>query len=260
MTPALETRDLAFAYGEREVLRGIGLCVRRGEMLGVLGPNGSGKTTLLRVLSAVLASEGEIEINGKSSKSYGRRELSRLFAVVPQESRVNFPYTVAEIVLMGRASYHSAFALEGKKDLQVARASMKLTDSLTLAQRYVHELSGGEKQRVMIARALAQEPAILLLDEPSAFLDLKHQVQIFELLARLNRERGLTIIAALHDLNLAALYFPRLIILRDGKIYCDGAPDEVLTEKNIEEVYGIRVYIGKDPTGQRPQVSICPSP
>jgi iron complex transport system ATP-binding protein len=259
MTPALETRDLSFAYQEREVLRGIGLCVGRGEMLGVLGPNGSGKTTLLRVLSAVLASEGEIKINGKSSKSYGRRELSKLFAVVPQESRVNFPYTVAEIVLMGRASYHSALALEGKKDLEVARASMELTDSLTVAQRYLHELSGGEKQRVMIARALAQEPEILLLDEPSAFLDLKHQVQIFQLLARLNRERGLTVIAALHDLNLAALYFPRLIILRDGKIYCDGSPNQVLTEKNIEEVYGIRVYIGKDPTGERLQVSVCPS-
>jgi iron complex transport system ATP-binding protein len=259
MTPAIETRDLSFAYQNRAVLRGVLLSVDPGEMVGILGPNGSGKTTLLRILSAVLKGQGEVRLNGRNIKNYGRRELSRLFAVVPQESRGNFPYTVAEIVSMGRASYHSPFALEGKKDLEVVRASLELTDSLALSQRYLHELSGGEKQRVMIARALAQEPEILLLDEPSAFLDLKHQVQIFELLRRLNRERGLTIIAALHDVNLAALFFPRLVILREGKIYRDGSPGEVLTETTIEEVYGIRVRIEKDRSGERLQLYICPS-
>jgi iron complex transport system ATP-binding protein len=256
--PAIETRDLSFAYRDRAVLRGVELSVQRGEMVGILGPNGSGKTTLLRILSAVLGAQGEVRLNGKNIKSYGRQELSRLFAVVPQESRANFPYTVAEIVLMGRASYHSPFALEGKKDLEVARASMELTDALSLSQRYLHELSGGEKQRVMIARALAQEPEILLLDEPSAFLDLKHQVQVFELLRRLNGERGLTIIAALHDVNLAALFFPRLVMLFDGRIYRDGSPNDVLTEKTIEEVYGIRVRVEKDPSGDKPQLFICP--
>jgi iron complex transport system ATP-binding protein len=259
MTPAIHTRDLSFAYKDRAVLHRISLSVANGEMVGILGPNGSGKTTLLKILSAVLRGQGEVKLNGRNIAAYARRELSRLFAVVQQEARINFPYTAAEIVLMGRASYHSPFALEGKKDIEVARASMDLTDSLSLSNRYLHELSGGEKQRVMIARALAQEPEILLLDEPSAFLDLKHQVQVFELLRRLNRERGLTIVAALHDLNLASLFFPRLIMLRDGKIYRDGPPREVLTEKTIEEVYGIRVRVAQDPASETPQLFVCPS-
>jgi len=256
---AIQTRDLSFAYKDRAVLHAISLSVKHGEMVGILGPNGSGKTTFLKILSAVLRGQGEVTLKGKRIETYGRRDLSRLFAVVQQETRVNFPYTAAEIVLMGRASYHSPIALEGEKDLEVARASMDLTDSLSLSDRYLHELSGGEKQRVMIARALAQEPEILLLDEPSAFLDLKHQVQVFELLRRLNRERGLTIVAALHDLNFAALFFARLVMLRDGKIYRDGSPNEVLTEKTIEEVYGIRVRIEHDPVSEKPQLFICPS-
>ncbi|MEX0806441.1 MAG: heme ABC transporter ATP-binding protein [Candidatus Binatia bacterium] len=259
MNPAIQTRDLSFAYKDRAVLHDVSIAVGRGEMLGILGPNGSGKTTLLKVLSGILRGRGEVKLNGKGIEAYDRRELSRLFAVVPQESRVNFPYTVAEIVLMGRASYHSAFALEGEKDLEVARASLALTDSLSLSNRYLHELSGGEKQRVMMARALAQEPEILLLDEPSAFLDLRHQVQVFELLRQLNRERGLTIVAALHDLNFAALFFPRLVMLREGKIYRDGSPAEVLTEKTIDEVYGIRVRVEQDPSGEKPQLFLCPS-
>jgi iron complex transport system ATP-binding protein len=256
---ALEIKNLFFAYGDRTVLEDMSLSVGAGEMLGILGPNGSGKTTLLKIFSAVVQGRGEVKLNGRDIAGYSRRELSKLFAVVAQESRVNFPYTVAEIVLMGRANHHSAFALEGRKDLEVARASMALTDALAFADRYLHELSGGEKQRVMIARALAQEPQILLLDEPSAFLDLKHQVQIFELLGRLNRERGLTIVAALHDLNLAALFFPRLIMLHNGRTFREGAPSEVLTEKTIAEVYGIQVRIEEDPATQKPQLFISPS-
>jgi iron complex transport system ATP-binding protein len=259
MNPAIQTNNLTFAYKDKPVLDGVSLSVERGEMVGILGPNGSGKTTLLKIFSAVLKGRGDVKVNGRSIETYRKRELSRLFAVVPQESQILFPYTVAEIVLMGRASYHSPLALEGKKDLEVARASMELTDSLPFSDRYLHELSGGEKQRVIIARALAQEPEILLLDEPSAFLDLKHQVQVFELMRRLNREHRLTIVAALHDLNLAALFFPRLVMLRDGKVYRDGSPKEVLTEETIEEIYGIHVRIQLDSSGQRPQLFISSS-
>jgi iron complex transport system ATP-binding protein len=259
MNPAIRIHDLSFAYKDKPVLDGISLSIDKGEMIGLIGPNGSGKTTLLKIFSAVLTASGEVQLNGRNIRTHGRRELSRLFAMVPQESQILFPYTVAEIVLMGRASYHSPLALEGKRDLEVARASMELTDCLSFADRYLHELSGGEKQRVIIARALAQEPEILLLDEPSAFLDLRHQVQVFELMRRLNRERGLTIVAALHDLNLAALFFPRLVMLSEGKIYRDGSPKEVLTEETIEEIYGIKVRVEPDASSERPQIFVCPS-
>jgi cobalamin transport system ATP-binding protein len=259
MNPAIRIHDLSFAYKDKPVLDGISLSIDKGEMIGLIGPNGSGKTTLLKIFSAVLTASGEVQLNGRNIRTYGRRELSRLFAMVPQESQILFPYTVAEIVLMGRASYHSPLALEGKRDLEVARASVELTDCLSFADRYLHELSGGEKQRVIIARALAQEPEILLLDEPSAFLDLRHQVQVFELMRRLNRERGLTIVAALHDLNLAALFFPRLVMLSEGKIYRDGSPKEVLTEETIEEIYGIKVRVERDVSSERPQIFVCPS-
>jgi iron complex transport system ATP-binding protein len=258
MSAAIEVRNISFAYGSRPVLRGVQLQVEGGEMIGVLGPNGSGKTTLLKILSGVLRPEGEVTVRGKALRDYGKRQLSKIFAVVPQESRVQFPFTVAEVVLMGRASRHSALALESKRDLDVARACLELTETLPLSERYLHELSGGEKQRVFIARALAQEPEILLLDEPAAFLDLKHQLQTFTLLRRLNRERGLTIIAALHDLNLAALFFPRLILLRDGSVHRDGSPSEVLTANTIEDVYGVRVRVDRDPPGDDVHVRFCP--
>ena len=259
MNPAIRTDNLSFAYKDKPVLDGVSLSIEKGEMVGLIGSNGSGKTTLLKIFSAVLTGRGGVKLNGENIQTYGKRELSKLFAMVPQENQILFPYTVAEIVLMGRASYHSPLALEGTRDLEVARASMELTDSLAFSDRYLHELSGGEKQRVIIARALAQEPQILLLDEPSAFLDLKHQVQVFELMRRLNRERSLTIVAALHDLNLAALFFPRLVMLRDGKVYRDGSPTEVLTEKTIDEVYGIRVRVERDASSDKPQLFICPS-
>jgi iron complex transport system ATP-binding protein len=260
MSLAIQISDLVFAYDGRLVLDGVSFSVERGDMVGILGPNGSGKTTLLRILAAILVGEGDVKLKGKAILSYARRDLSRFLAVVPQESQVNFPYTVAEIVLMGRASHHNSLALEAERDLEAARKSMEMTETLSLTNRYLHELSGGEKQRVIIARALAQEPEILLLDEPAAFLDLKHQVQILKLMRRLNREQGLTIIAALHDLNLAALFFPRVLILRDGKIYRDGSPREVLTQETIHEVYGIRVLVQQDYSGEKPQLFIRLSP
>jgi len=261
MSLAVEIRNLSFSYGDKKVLRGISLNVARGEMVGIIGPNGSGKTTLLKILSMILTGqEGEVLLNGREIQHYGRKGLSRLIAVVPQESQVSFPYTVGEIVLMGRASLHGPFALDGKRDLEVAGESMRLTETLSFADRYLHELSGGEKQRVIIARALAQEPEALLLDEPSTFLDIRHQLQIHELVWRLNHQRGFTVLSSLHDLNLAALFFPRLVILRDGEIYRDGSPKDVLTEEIIQEVYGVKVRVHKDASGEKPQIFLSSSP
>jgi iron complex transport system ATP-binding protein len=258
VSTAIQTDNLVFAYDSRLVLDRAQLRFERGEMVALLGPNGSGKTTLLKVLSGVLRGSGDVRVGGRELRTYGRRELSKFIGVVPQESQLVFPYTVAEIVLMGRASRHGPFAFESARDLQVARKSMEATEIASLADRYMHELSGGEKQRVMIARALAQEPEILLLDEPAAFLDLKHQVHILDLMRRLHRDHGLTIIAALHDLNLAALFFPRLVMLHNGKVYRDGPPEEVLNEETIDQVYGIRVRVRRYTSGERPQVFISP--
>jgi cobalamin transport system ATP-binding protein len=256
MNAAIEIENLFFAYGARRVLEGVSLAIAKGEMVGVLGPNGSGKTTLLKILSGVLASDGATRLNGRAIESYARHELSRLAAVVPQESEIHFPFTAAEIVLMARASHHGPLALEGAADLDAARNAMAATETAALADRWLHELSGGEKQRVMIARALAQEAEILLLDEPAAFLDLKHQLGVLELMRRLNGERGLTIVAALHDLNLAALFFPRLVLLGNGSVFRDGKPEEVLTEENIRAVYGVEVRVERPGPERRPHVFV----
>jgi iron complex transport system ATP-binding protein len=258
MSAAIGIRNLVFAYGARRVLDGVSLTVETGEMVGVLGPNGSGKTTLLKLCSGVLPAARAVELAGRPVGDYSRTALSRLVAVVPQESEMHFPFTAAEIVLMARASHHGRLALEGEADLEAARRSMAETDTEPLADRWLHELSGGEKQRVMIARALAQEAEILLLDEPAAFLDLKHQLDAFALMRRLNAGRGLTVIAALHDLNLAALFFPRLVLLSAGTIFCDGAPEEVLTEANIRAVYGVDVRVERPAPGGRPHVFLRP--
>ena len=256
MSAAIEIENLFFAYGPRRVLEGVSLAIAKGEMVGVLGPNGSGKTTLLKILSGVLGGRGAVRLGGKPIESCSRRDLSRMVAVVPQESEIHFPFTAAEIVLMARASHHGRLVLEGAGDLEAARRSMAATDTAALADRWLHELSGGEKQRVMIARALAQEAEILLLDEPAAFLDLKHQLGVLDLMRRLNRERGLTIVAALHDLNLAALFFPRLLLLENGKIFRDGVPEEVLTEDTIRRIYGVDVRVERRAPERRPHIFV----
>jgi iron complex transport system ATP-binding protein len=242
VTP-LEARGVCFSYGLVPVVNEISVSVAPGEMLGVIGPNGSGKSTFLRLLSGVLQpSAGEVLVRGRPLGTYSRRELGQHIAVVPQETLIEFPFSVTEVVLMGRSPHLGGFAFEGDRDLAVAHESMRRTGVLDLADRSIHELSGGERQRVILARALAQEAPILLLDEPGAFLDIRHEVEIYDLLQDLQRE-GQSIITVLHDLNLAALYCNRVALLQSGRLFRLGVPAEVITYGALTEVYETEVYV-----------------
>jgi iron complex transport system ATP-binding protein len=248
--PALRAADLSFAYGARPVLQGVALEVARGAMLALAGPNGSGKSTLLALLAGTRRPRtGSVELLGRPLASYERREIARLVAVVPQDTTVTFPYTVAEMVLMGRAPHRPLLALEGARDVAVAERVMAETGILDLAGRRITELSGGERQRVIVARALAQEPAILLLDEPTTHLDLRHAAEILDLVAAVNRTRGVTVVAVLHDLTSAAVYFERVVFLRDGAIVADGPPRGTITVDTIRRVFDTDVRVDVDGDG-----------
>lgn len=241
----VECDGVRFAYGPIQALTDLSVSVRQGELFGLLGPNGSGKSTLVRLLSRVLSPCcGTIRLAGKDLQGYRREELARQIAVVPQETRVELPFSVLEVVLMGRTPYLSGFGFERARDLAVAYRAMEQTGVRALAARKIHELSGGERQRVILARAFAQEPRLLLLDEPTAFLDIKHQVEVYDVVKELCRQTGLTVIAALHDINLAASYCDRVALLRAGGVFCCGTPEEVCTRSNIETVYETEVHVG----------------
>jgi iron complex transport system ATP-binding protein len=250
--PIVQCENVSFAYGAIEALTEVSLAVNAGEVFGLLGPNGSGKSTLVRLMSGVVKPRtGQIVFAGRALSTYEREALARRIAVVPQEPRLELPFSVLEVVLMGRAPYLKRFGFEQARDLAVAQQAMEHTGVSALAHREIHELSGGERQRVILGRALAQEPQLLLLDEPTAFLDIKHQVEVYDLLKRLSRQQGLTVIAILHDLNLAALYCDHLALLKAGKVFSYGTPEQVLTYRNIKAVYDTEVYIGlNDITGK----------
>jgi ABC-type cobalamin/Fe3+-siderophores transport system ATPase subunit len=224
--------------------------VARGDMVALAGPNGSGKSTLLGLLSGVLVpTAGAVRLADRDLAACDRRALARRIAVVPQETTIAFPYTVAEMVLMGRAPHRNGFGIEGPRDLAIAERAMARTGVLAFAARAVTELSGGERQRVIVARALAQEPEILLLDEPTTHLDLRHAMEILELVAELNARDGVTVVAALHDLTSAALYFRRVVFLRDGCLLAEGPPHAVIDEPTIRRVFDVDVRVTTDADG-----------
>lgn len=235
-------KNVAFRYEAKPVLRELSFAIRAGEFLGILGPNGCGKTTLLKLMAGVLRpSEGSLHFEGRALESYSRKSLAQNISVLPQETFVDFPFRALEIVLMGRAPYLRNFQWESANDHRIAREAMERTDCWGLAEQDIRSLSGGERERVFLARALAQQPRILLLDEPTTHLDLKHQVEIYRLLRDLHREQGLTVITVLHDLNFANLACQRVLLLGDGNIQAEGPPQEVLEPERIRQVYGVEV-------------------
>jgi iron complex transport system ATP-binding protein len=242
--PALVLEAVSFAYGDRPVLQDVSLRFAAGEMVALLGPNGAGKTTLLRLASAVLTpASGRVTLHGRPVVALSRKAIARAVAVLPQDFSVQFAYTTRQVVELGRLSHAGALGVHTAADREAVERALAATNMLGLAERIFNELSGGERQRALVALALAQESAIILLDEPTAHLDVKHQIAVLDLLHALNRERGTTIIAAIHDLNLAARYFPRLVLL-DGTVRTDGAPSAVLDAALLASVYGAELRVG----------------
>jgi iron complex transport system ATP-binding protein len=236
------------SYGSVDVLKDVGFAVESGEFLGVLGPNGSGKTTLLKSISRVLKPQkGTVLIGKDDIYKMKTVDVAKQLAVVPQSAPVTFDFTSLEVVLMGRNPHMPRFKMEGKKDLEIAKNSMKLTRTWEFADRPVTELSGGERQRVIIARALTQEPQILLLDEPTTHLDISNQLEIMDLIKGLCETKNMLIVAVFHDFNLAARYCDSIILLKKGKIVALGKSEETLTSENVKKVFSVDTIVKKHP-------------
>lgn len=257
--PLLEVRQLTCGYDGPDVLKDVSLTVPRGGFVGLLGPNGSGKSTLLKAVTGVLPlRRGEVSLDGRSIASLSRREMARQVAVVPQTTQVGFDFTAAEMVLMGRAPHQPAWGGESRQDLQVAEHALRRTSTLHLARRPVGALSGGELQRVILARALAQQPRLILLDEPTSHLDLNFQVEILQLLREMNRREGLTVLVVLHDINLAASFCDSVYLLKGGAVYAEGTPHQVITQEVLSAAYGADVVVIPHPVTGAPAVLPLP--
>jgi iron complex transport system ATP-binding protein len=266
---AYQVRSLRFQYNSfgrgtvNWVLDGLTFDIAAGEILGVVGPNGSGKTSLLKLLAKVLRpNAGDMALFGRDLATMPQGEAARTVAFVPQESPQIFAFTVMETVLMGRYPHHhgatwsAGFSWESAEDVLIAEQAMQYTDLMQLAARSVMDLSGGERQRCMIARALAQAPQVLLLDEPTAFLDLQHQIAICSIVRRLKEERGLTVVLVSHDLNLASQYCDRILMLKGGTLFRLGTPQEVIDVDVLRAVYGCDVLVDRHPESGVPRVTM----
>lgn len=248
-------RSLSCRYGAITALDSVSLTAETGAVLGLIGPNGSGKSTLVACVAGVNRDcGGAISLDGISLMSFRRADLARVLAVVFQDNHIAFDFTALDVVLMGRSPHLREFQEYGEEDLAIAREAMDACDCWQLRDRGVNRLSGGERQRVMLARALAQRPRYLLMDEPTSHLDLRHQKEVLEIVAAKARRDGLTVIAVLHDLNLAGRYCDQLALLDRGRIICQGIPAAVLTAETIGQVYGTSVQVVSHPTTAKPQV------
>jgi len=251
-TPRMLVSDLTFGYDEQPVLRGVDLELSGGEVVGLIGPNGSGKSTLLKILSGVYRDySGSVRLGGREIRSVPGREMARSVAAVPQETPAGLPFSVLEVVLMGRHPHLGAFSFEDSRDLELARGALEQAGAARFAGRDIRALSSGERQRVIFARALAQQPQVMLLDEPTSFLDLRYQVELYDLTRKQAADRDVAVLTALHDLNLAAEYCDRVVLLKEGRVHASGPTDRVLTYANLTTVFGTDVYVDtNDLTGK----------
>lgn len=251
---ALRVSGLGFSYRPGQpVLAGVDLEVPAGQFVGLLGANGAGKSTLLQIVAGALSpAVGRLELFGSDTAAMSRRQRARLLAVVPQRFDLAFPYSVEQVVLLGRVPHHGLWQLDSPRDRQLARQCMQATGVEHLAGRLLSELSGGEYKRVVVAKALAQQPRLLLLDEPEAHLDIRHQVELIQRIDEIRRSTGLTVLAAMHDLNLAAAYCQRVALLKQGRLLRAGTLEQVMTWRLLRETYDTDIYVGiNDVTGHR---------
>ena len=249
---AMEARGVRVLYGEREALTGVSLCLPAGGMTGIIGPNGAGKTTLLRVLcGSIRPSEGRVMICGRPLDDISRREVSQMLAVVPQGVDIPVAYTVGELVALGRTPYLSGWQRLSPEDVSAVHRALEMADLIGFEDRLVDELSAGERQRALVALALAQEPSMLLLDEPTAHLDIQHAWHLAEIISDLNRNHGVTVVMSLHDLNLAAEFCSDLVLLDHGRVVRRGAAAEVMEAAELSRVYAHPVDVVSLDAGRR---------
>jgi iron complex transport system ATP-binding protein len=244
----LKAEHIKFSYSKELVVNDISMEIDNGEFVSIIGPNGSGKSTLLKTLNYVYTPlGGEITLFKRPISDYSRREIAQKIAMVPQDTVIDFEFTVEDVVMMGRHPFSSRFSKEDSRDHELVYEAMENTNVLNIRDRYITEISGGERQRVFIAKALAQDTSIILLDEPTSHLDINHQLEVLELLKYLNRERGIAIVLVVHDINMAARYSDRILLMKQGRIISQGTPDEVITPENIRIAYGINTAVEKNP-------------
>lgn len=261
MSSYIGLENICFGYNKTQIINGVNLDIEKGKFVSIVGPNGSGKSTLLKIMTSINKPQnGQVLIENKNISEMSRKEIAKKLAVVPQNTAMEFDYKVIDVVLMGRYPFVSRLRGEVENDYNIAISSLKYTNTLHLAERSFMELSGGEKQRVILAQALTQQPQILVLDEPISHLDLQHQIEILNLIKKMCIDTNLTVIAVLHDLNMASTYSDEIIMLKEGSVFCSGEPNDVLNRKNIKDIFNIDVYVTVSVIGHKPYIYSLPKP
>ncbi len=259
MEKAISINSLSYSYGNDRVLSEVSYDVEKGSFFNVIGPNGSGKSTLMKVLAGVLRyKKGRVLVSGKNLTNYSGKELARHVAYVPQTASAEFPFTVEELVLLGRSPHQGMLGINSEKDHFIANQAMDFTDIKALSEKKIDRVSGGERQRVFIARAICQQPEIMLLDEPASSLDLAHQIKLMDLLERLKNETHITIIMVSHDINLAAMYSDAMVLIKNGSVVKQGSAAEVIKPSILNDIFQCSFLVDENPAGNCPRISPIP--